>query len=156
VQPAGRIRARRNVGAVLTLMAALGAAGCEGGGEEEQLKSAFEGLQEDFASHDAAGVCERVSERAKEQVGSLGHNRPTTCARDVRRLFGWVKDETALDAGGGRAPRFAAAKVDGDEAVVRVTLTTYAKSRVEFVREGGEWKLDNFFGITGPPPIDLR
>lgn len=133
--------------------AATGCGGGEGNGDaDEQVRTVYAQLQSRFEARDSDGVCARISKAAKEQIGSFGHAQPTTCVRDVRQLFKWIKLERP---GGEAAPRLVDVAVEGDEAMATARLTPGADGRVPFVKEDGEWKLDNFFGITAPPPPDM-
>lgn len=140
---------------VLSAAIAVGA-GC-GGGEEngdadKQVRAVYAQLQSRFEARDSDGVCARISKAAKVQIGSFGHAQPTTCVRDVRQLFKWIKRERP---GGPTAPRLVGVAVEGDEAMATARLTPGAEGQVPFVKEDGKWKLDNFFGITAPPPPDM-
>lgn len=141
----------------MALAAALAAPGCGGdkgsdADEAKRVRTVFVELQSRFAAKDSKGVCARISRAAKEQVGSLGHARPTTCVRDVRQLFKWIK---AGGGGRGAKPRAMRVAMDGDTATVTAQLSENARAPVRFVEEDGEWKLDSFFAITGPPAPDM-
>lgn len=135
------------------LIAVVAGQGCGGGtdgeAEEKQVRSAYAQLQARFEAKDTSGVCARISRKAKRQVGSMAHTQPTTCQRDVRQLFKWIKtDATAR-------PKLLRVTVDGDKATVRTRLSESSTGRIPFVEEDDKWKLDNFFGITGPPSPDM-
>lgn len=137
------------------LAMALAAPGCGGDGsqdDEKRVRISYKQLQTRFEARDSHGVCARISKAAREQVGSLGHAQPTTCPRDVRQLFKWVKKD---DDGRTGRPKLIDVAIDGGTATVTAGLTDDTRGRVRFVEEDGEWKLDSFFGITGPPPPDM-
>jgi hypothetical protein len=142
----------------MALAVAVTAPGCGGGDgpsdaeESKRVRAAYSELQSRFAAKDSAGVCARISRSAKEQVGSLGHAQPTTCVRDVRQLFKWIKTGGAGSAAKPQAMRVA---MDGETATVTAKLSENARAPVRFVEEDGEWKLDSFFAITGPPAPDM-
>jgi hypothetical protein len=142
----------------MALAAVLAAPGCGGGDDvsdaeqAKRVRSAYAELQDRFAAKDSQGVCARISRAAKEQVGSMGHAQPTTCVRDVRQLFKWIKADRARGAARPTATRVA---IDGDSATVTAKLSDNASGPVRFVEEDGEWKLDGFFSNTGPPASDM-
>jgi hypothetical protein len=147
----------RGIGLTAGLALMLAAPGCGGGDDndgddERSVRAAYAQLQGRFEARDAKGVCARISVAAKEQVGSLGHATPTTCAKDVKQLFKWIKPAAAKRASRPRAMRVA---LDGEKATVTAGLTENATGRVRFVEEDGQWKLDSFFSITGPPAPDM-
>lgn len=145
---------RTRIGLATALVSVLALPGCGGDdeNEEKRLRTAYAQLQDRFEARDSKGVCARISKAAREQVGSLGHAQPTTCARDVRQLFKGIEAEQAKPVA---QPKAMSIAVDGDRATVTARLSENARGRVRFVEEDGEWKLDSFFGITGPPPPDM-
>lgn len=143
--------------AVVVSVAVAGGAGCgsddDGNSDaRKDVRAVYGQLQSRFEARDSQGVCARISKAAKRQVGSLGHAQPTTCARDVRQLFKWIKRD---EASAGTPRKLVRIAVDGDEASGMAQVTATAQGRIVFVKEDGEWKLDNFFGITAPPPPDM-
>jgi hypothetical protein len=133
----------------------VGVAGCGGddsNDDEQSVRQAYTRLQASFEARDANGVCARISKGAKKQVGSLGHAQPTTCSKDVRQLFKWITADKAKRA---TRPKAMSVALDGEQAIVTAGLGEGARGRVRFVEEDGEWKLDSFFSITGPPPPDM-
>jgi hypothetical protein len=136
------------------LCLALGIASCGGDGrsaDAEAVRAAFVELRRDFAADDLDGVCVRISRAAKRQVGSIGHKRPRQCWVDV----GEFADSLGKGDRGGR-PKIVAVEVDGDRASVMAVLGKESRSKVPFVKEDGDWKLDSFYGNTAPPPKDLQ
>lgn len=138
--------------ALALVLAGSACGGDSGEDDAKNVRTAYTQLQARFEARDSKGVCDRISEAAKEQVGSLGHASPTTCVKDVRQLFKWIKAEPA-----GRAtrPRAMSVAMDGGTATVTAGLPSAARTKVRFVEEDGAWKLDSFFAITGPPPPDM-
>lgn len=150
---------RRATGALAALALTIGWAGC--GGDDQQaeeaqkhVRTAYAELQSRFEARDAQGVCARISAAAKQQVGTLGHAQPTTCVRDIRQLFKWMKKDDAASAEA--RPRLVSVAVDDDGATATARLGANATGRIPFVDEDGKWKLDNFFGITAPPSADMQ
>lgn len=144
----------RWMGSATALALAFAGPGCGGddGNDEQSVRAAYTQLQGRFEARDSKGVCARISKAAKEQVGSLGHASPTTCARDVRQLFKWIKADPATR---GSRPKVVRVAMDGNKATVTARLSENATAPVRFVDEDGDWKLDSFFSITGPPPPDM-
>ena len=142
----------------MALAVVLAAPGCGGGDgasdadEAKRVRTSYAELQSRFAAKDSSGVCARLSRAAKEQVGSMGHAQPTTCVRDVRQLFKWIKSG---GTGGVSRPAVTRVAIEGDTATVTARLSDNASGPVRFVEEDGEWKLDSFFAISGPPAPDM-
>lgn len=116
-------------------------------------------LEEDLAAGRVAAVCDRLTERAARQIGSVGHRRtPTTCVRDLREFL-YVTSAADGEVPLRRAPmpEVVATRIDrgGASAVATVTLGG-DPFRLRLAREGGRWKLDDFFGAVAPPPRPLR
>jgi hypothetical protein len=148
---------RIRVSALVVSATLVGAGGGCGDGEQsgdagKQVRAAYAQLQSRFDARDARGVCARITEAAKVQIGSFGHAQPTTCVSDVRQLFKWIKPGRAEST---TAPRLVKVTVKDEKATATARLTSDADGRIPFVKEDGEWKLDNFFGITAPPPPDM-
>jgi hypothetical protein len=153
-------RVALGVTAATAALAALGAVqGCgeTDGDERGRVRAVYAELQDRFEARDAHGVCARISSTAKRQVGSLAHELPTTCTRDIRRLFKWIKPNGSRPGGSTKRsrPRLVSVAVDGETATATARLDDEATGRIPFVDEDG-WKLDDFFGITAPPPPDMR
>lgn len=139
--------------ATLAVITSVSACGGGGADEEPRIRRAYVDLQGRFEARDPNGVCARISEAAKEQVGSLGHAQPTTCVRDIRQMFKWVTQGAARDVA---RPKLMRVAVDGDAATITARLVGETTGRIPFVEEDGDWKLDSLFGISGPPPADMR
>jgi len=101
-------------------------------------------LQERFAARDYRGVCKLMTRGAQIQAGEVAHSDPTTCPRDVRRVFGLI------GAGGGwldgDPPRVAAVRTRGRSATVTLVSGDWRAS-VPFVEGSNRWKLGGFFGM---------
>jgi hypothetical protein len=151
----------RYVAGALALGLAFAVAGC-GESEEDRVRSAIEGLQSDFAARDFAAVCAALAERPKYQIGTVGHGRkPTTCERDLRELVAGLGENPGL--GEDRRPDVAKlpkpavddVELKDDRAVASLRLADDLVD-VPMVRRGGDWKLDDFWVVTGPVRRDLR
>lgn len=151
-----------DVGRAVVILAtcAVALAACGGASEEDQVVAAIETMQEDMAAGRVEAVCASMTDKPQRQIGSMGHGRiPTTCARDVRELV--VGTEVAGPTQGLRRtpkPDIVDVHVDErrDRAVAMLKLAAADAFRVELAKEGGKWKLDDFFGVLAPPPKDLR
>jgi hypothetical protein len=101
-------------------------------------------LQDRFEAKDVEGVCALMTKGAQTQAGEVGHSDPTTCPRDVRRVFGMI------DGGGGwledGEARVAAVREQGNAAMVTLASGSW-RGKASFLKEDGAWKLAGFFGI---------
>jgi hypothetical protein len=121
-------------GAVLLL------AGCGGGGgsdkpasDEDQVKAAITGAYSAFAKGDADGFCNKLSaDYRKDFDDYYGECNADTINGIVAKLP--EEGRKALES-----PQIGAAKISGDEAYPEVN-----GDGLEMVKEGGEWKLDDF------------
>jgi hypothetical protein len=48
----------------------------------------------------------------------------------------------------------ASVEVDGDRATMLAADESGWRVRVPFANEDGEWRIDDFFGVSGPPPAE--
>jgi hypothetical protein len=104
-------------------------------------------LRDRFDSDDFAGICVLMTQAAKLDAGKIAHLSPTTCARDVRRVFTMIRDGGGwLD---GRAPHVVSVRERGSTAWATIWVDGW-RARIPFVRQGGRWRLDGFFGISSP------
>jgi hypothetical protein len=164
VRPPGRsvlrLISRRRLVAIGVLsslaLSALAGVGCESDEAGDRARAlppqvdhpvadAIERLQDALARNDHAGVCAGLTSAAARQAGEAGHGTPTTCPRDVRRLFGMI------DKGGGwleDAPRVVDVEVDGRLATATVALDPQREARVPMRRVGDDWRLSGAFGMT--------
>lgn len=159
---------RRHAGRVAacaagTLLLTLGLApGCGGDDDENRIRATIDRLQDDFAAERVAAVCDALGERPKAQIGSIGHSRqPTTCERDLRGFFGnldyrsFSKGEPVPDLRRNPKPEVVDVEISGDSATAHLSLQGKPLD-APFVKEGGEWKLADFWIVTGPVRRDLR
>jgi hypothetical protein len=112
---------------------------------DHPVTEAVDRLQEAFVADDVDGVCDLVTRGAQLQAGSAAHGDPTTCERDLRKLFSMIEK-----GGGWRAqgePRVTAVEADGDHAVATVALDRRWKAELPFARRNGTWRLNGFFGV---------
>lgn len=146
------------LGAVLALT--LGATAC-GESDEDRVRAAVESLQEDFAAGDIVAVCDAMSDRSKQQVGRVGHQRkPTTCRRDMLALLNSIPrqamfyGETAPNLRRLPKPEVTGVEISGTKAIAETDLNGHPLS-IPMIERDGEWQLDDFFVITGPVRPDL-
>jgi hypothetical protein len=145
--------------AIVLTVAALGVAGCDSGdgssnaavpaksGPERAVAATVRRLQGAFAERDYAGLCELLSNDAKEQAGNTAHGSPTKCRDDVARVFSMIRK------GGGlrhvAEGRVVSVEVAGDRATATLARDLGRRVEVPLLRAGGSWRLDSFFGT--PP-----
>lgn len=140
----------------------LGAAGCgdsssddgDSGpklsGERGEVKVAVEEFYEDLNDYDAAGVCSRMSPKARKQiadgaVGAAAKSGEPSCERSFGRFLALAKKSGGLK-------QTATAKVskvalDGDEAIVTVDFKGQS-GEVPMTKIDGEWKMGVTVGST--------
>lgn len=148
---------RRTAAAVAAVaqIAILALTGC--GDDRADVEATLRALQRDVSSQDLVAVCAAMAERSRRQLATVGHDpRGSGCEHDLGAMLGGI--EPAILANGGvRAmakPRVVAVDVAGDRATARMASDS-GPMEVALVKEDGEWKLDNFFGTSAPPPRDL-
>ena len=153
----------RAAAAIATLVVALTLLSCGGGeSEEDRVTAAIESMQDDMAAGRIAAVCAAMTTRPQRQIGSIGHARtPTTCERDVRELVLSTENAALSDDEDGlrstAKPRVLSVDLDEREDAGVATMTLGADPfRIELVKEGDRWKLDDFLGALAPPPGALR
>jgi hypothetical protein len=137
-----------------------GACGSETETEEDRVGAAIEDAHEALAEGRLTDVCAAMTERPKRQIGSVGHARtPTSCERDLRDFLKGLRD--AAEASGEvndltRAPRPRVKAVrlgrDGKSATAILVVPGGTPYDVPLVKQDANWKLDDFFGASGPPP----
>lgn len=100
-------------------------------------------LRQAFLDDDVAGLCELMTKSAKVGAGTAVHSTPTTCTRDVRRLFNTIEKGNGWEYKG--QPRVTGLSLDGNDATVLMSLGQ-ALAEVPMAKVDGQWKLDSFFG----------
>lgn len=152
------------VAVAVACAASLVSCGGDSQTEEGRVRAAVEALHEDLAAARLAEVCAAMTRRPQRQIGSVGHDRkPTGCGRDLRALLQSTRSATRASDGAvsdlSRAERPEIMDVDLDGAGRLATVTMAlggGEYSVPFVKQDGEWRLDDFFGADGPPPEALR
>jgi hypothetical protein len=101
-------------------------------------------LQEAFAGDDTARICAQMTRGAQRQAGQIAEGKPTTCERDVRRVFAIV----AAGGGWGKGAPPTVTAVDGigDQARATIADETGWTATATLAKEGGVWKLAGFLG----------
>lgn len=107
------------------------------------VTTAVQDLRRAFLASDYEGICARMTAAAKREAGSAAHSEPTTCVPDVRKLFGLIEKGDGWRNRG--EPRVTKLTLEGDQATATVALGQQLAD-IPFVKEGGEWKLNGFFG----------
>jgi len=114
---------------------------------------AIDRLQRAFAERDYAGFCAWMTPSAAREAGKAAHGEATTCERDVRRLFGLIRE------GGGwrrvNAPRVIAVKTHGDTATATMALDRRWRAQIALARRDGRWRLNGLFGAPVGPALRL-
>ena len=135
---------RRAAGVVLASLA-LAAAGCGGGddggsskpaSDEDQIKAAITGAYSSFAKADAAGFCDRLT---------------ADYLADFEEYYGGKCDEATINTILGQVDATAKSQLENPE-IGAVKIESDGKSAypdvngdgLEMVKEGDEWKLDDF------------
>jgi hypothetical protein len=125
--------------AMLGSVVVLLVAGCGGGGSdkpasnEDQIKAAITGAYSAFAKGDAAGFCDKLSaDYRKDFDDYYGECNADTINGIVAKLP--EEGKKALES-----PQIGDLQIKGDQAYPEVN-----GDGLEMVKEGGEWKLDDF------------
>jgi hypothetical protein len=113
---------------------------------DHPVTEAIDDLQRAFASKDYTALCAGVTQAAAKQAGTAGHGTPTTCRRNVRRLFRMIEKGNGWRHVG--APRVTSVKVDGRAAMATVALDERWQARIPLAREAGRWRLSGLFGAS--------
>ena len=132
--------------------------------EEDRVRAAVDALHEDLAEARLAEVCAAMTRRPQRQIGSVGHDRePTGCGRDLGALLQSTRAATRASDGAvsglsrAERPEVMDVELDGAGRLATVTMALGGgEYSVPFVKQDGEWRLDDFFGADGPPPEALR
>ncbi len=155
----------------------LAAAGCGGGSgaspsrssgasasrssDQQAIRHVFTAELTAFAQQNWAGACEQLSLREQSALvanaGNAGLN-PTSCAFALPEILTAAGDSSVLaqiaQAVGAEHPNFLSIGVNGDDAIVTVTITVNGSLYTEtdrFVREEGAWKGDQLIAKGGAP-----
>jgi hypothetical protein len=113
-----------------------------GGSDEQQIRTAVEGLYEDLGNYDAASVCKRMSPSAQRQIarGAIAGAaaRGSTCPE----AFGKFLDLAKKNGGLKRTLTAKVGKIDIDGEDALVTVSFGAQSgQVPLSKIRGEWKM---------------
>lgn len=100
-------------------------------------------LRKAFLAEDIAGICALMTQSAKIGAGTAVHGTPTTCARDVRKLFRTIEKGSGWEYEG--RPRVTGLSTKRNEATALMSLGQRLM-RVPFSKVDGHWKLNGFFG----------
>lgn len=129
---------------------ACAAAGCGGDGESErdQLQAALDDVGQALDDRDPKAVCDGLGPVARRQVILVGHGSSRSCAIAVRTWFlkPLHKGRSAMTADDEPAIESVEHRQSG--ITVGVTSVEGRSVRVPFIKEGGEWKVNTFFGLT--------
>jgi hypothetical protein len=139
---------------IAAALIALGANACGGssdgsdggppaGSEQARVKAAVEEFYEDLNDYDAAGVCSRMSPKARRQIAAGGIG--TGADKGKRTCEGSYAEFLDQAKASGGLKRTASAKVgkvdiDGKEAIVTVDFDGLS-GKVPLTEIDGEWKM---------------
>jgi hypothetical protein len=156
------VRVRAGMGAMFSVIA-FTTASCGGHEtEHDRVSATVDHLQEDMAAGRYEAVCSAIATRPRRQIGSVGHGRkPTTCVHDLREFVQGTETPSGSRESGlrrTRKPDIVAVRIDPDDHKATVTLSLGRGDpfRIPLVKEHGDWKLNDFFGVEAPPPKALR
>jgi hypothetical protein len=151
--------------AVPVLVAAMALGGCGGDGgdgttEEDRVVTAVERMQRALAQGRAGEVCAAMTDEAKRQIGTIGHDKqPISCDFDLRVMLK-SNEQTAgdgKDLQSSRKPRVLEVRVAPGGGTATTVLTLGGDPfQMRLAKEDGTWKLDDFFGAQGPVQPELR
>jgi hypothetical protein len=105
-------------------------------GPNSEIEATFKGFEEDFQSGDAAGACARLSTSGQRDAANLTGGSDSTC---VEALTEFGRGVDGLEQ---KPSRIVSVKVNGSNAVAKISDAGRPAIEVPFTREGGEWKLD--------------
>jgi hypothetical protein len=123
-------------------------AGGGDGQDEQQARATVESLYAAIRDEDAKGVCATMTAPAQKQIaqGAIGTGGGSTCADGFQRFL-----DAAERAGGLNLTlkaKVERVKVNGEQAVARVSFGKARAGNIPLVKVGDEWKLDQ----AGPAP----
>jgi hypothetical protein len=133
------------------VISALAGSGC-GSGDAEEVKQAFRDLRRAYLVEDYRAACALMAPAARREVGEIGHEQRTRCPHDLAQNM----SAAVLSPRDRVDPPIREIAVDGDRAHVVALLGGTTPGVVHFVKDGERWKLARLFGVTAPPPRDLR
>lgn len=107
------------------------------------VTSGIQRLRRAFLADDIPGLCESMTAGAKVAAGKAVHGEPTTCVRDVRKLFRTIEKGNGWEHEG--EPRVTGLALDGREAIALMSLGQQL-AEIPMAKVDGRWKLDGFFG----------
>lgn len=139
--------------AILGAVVGVGAvAGCSSNDDEQALRGAFAEVRAAVDRGDPAALCEALGDAAQRQLGSIGHEHPTTCHRDA---LPFLRSLTRAGVSRGFRPHLLSADVDGDRALATVAVAPGSRVELPFERADGDWRLASVFAITATPRREI-
>ena len=138
----------------VALLVALGAASCGGGGDDDRdrIEAAFGDVRDAVAERDEYAVCEGLGAKGRAHLEAMGHPVTPDCPGAVAQMLRSLARRPAAGSPSGRP----------EIGRVRVRTTAVAtidvdgrRVKVPFVKEGGQWKLDSFYGLTPTPSVAI-
>jgi hypothetical protein len=144
---------RRSIQAIAVAGCAVALFGGTGCNEDERdIRTVFSDIRRAYLTENYHRVCSNLTTMARREVGELGHLAASGCAADMERNM----SATILSPRDRVEPEIREIDVDGARATVLAVLAGTTFGTVHFLKQDGEWKLDQLWGTTAPPPPDLR
>jgi len=130
--------------AVAAITALATGCGGDGGSDEDQIRTAVEDVQQAFADNDLEAACDRMTKAAQQHVGSIGHDPPAGCVKDLQAFAGFLKK--GRTGAPNAHPAVTAVDIQGDRATARLRLGDAPPSEIPLRKDDGQWKLNALWG----------
>ncbi len=134
--------ARALAACTLAVTMATGVAACGGGGgDKSDVKSRVQETFTGFADKDSNKICDSLSERYKKRITSqpIGKGKQS-CEKSIGLVL-TLAGNALKDVG---STKVGDVTVNGDKATAQVSYKSGKKSKVALIKEGGDWRVDDF------------
>jgi len=120
-----------------------------GGSDRDQILAVLDGIQADFIAERARAYCAKLTDAGRRQIVAFGRPYGHTggCVGVIAKLAAMTKQARVKQ----KPTKLLAVKVDGDQAVAKVSNGGRPPEAMAFVREDGEWRIPNP-GFTNEAP----
>jgi hypothetical protein len=132
---------------VVAMASSCGGANGDTAQERNEIRASFATLNERLVERDPVGICRWMTRVAQRQIGSIGHQAPTSCTKDVREFLRSERRPVH--------PRIDGISIDGDRAIVVAGYDADQAGAFVFEEEADRWKLGTVFSTTATAPDDL-